>query len=130
VPSPPLCSLAFGPGLLDQVLYGVEQPLLIQARDTFNERRTSGGDKFQIRAVSSDGKTEGVAQYADNGDGSYSAGYMVPGPGGCKPQPPSGNARGRGARAVSCPAGSQSARADAQLWAFAQPPAARACCAR
>lgn len=76
-----ICSLAFGPGLLDKVLYGVEQPLLIQARDTFNERRTSGGDRFQVRAVSADGKIEGVAHYTDNGDGTFSAAYIVPGPG-------------------------------------------------
>lgn len=123
--------LAFGPGLLENVLFGVEQPFLIQvgkdgglrtramhghavmaaalgaaalsqlygmrgllatdalaappptrqARDTFNERRTSGGDQFVVRAVSADGKEEGVVRVADNGDGTYSAGYAVPSPG-------------------------------------------------
>ncbi len=73
--------LAFGPGLLEKGVFGVEMPLIIQAHDTFNERRTSGGDHFTVRVVSADGKMEGAVRHEDLGDGQYMVHYAVPAPG-------------------------------------------------
>lgn len=41
--------MAFGPGVLGNVVYGIMMPFLIQARDTLNERRTSGGEHFSVQ---------------------------------------------------------------------------------
>jgi dynein heavy chain len=73
--------LAFGPGLLETGVAGVEMPFLIQARDTLNEPRTSGGDAFTVKVVSADGKLEGSARLKDCGDGKYQVHYSVPQPG-------------------------------------------------
>ncbi len=40
--------LAYGPGLLPTTVCGVEMPFLIQAKDTCNNKRQSGGDYFQV----------------------------------------------------------------------------------
>lgn len=77
--------LAFGPGLLpDAGVFGVPLPFMIQARDTANARRTSGGDAFVVRVVAAaTGKpAEGAtAAVADLGSGLYEARYSVPLPG-------------------------------------------------
>jgi len=73
--------IAYGPGLLAETMYGVENSFLIQAKDTQNEKRTSGGDIFQVRTVSMDGKYEGVARIKDLSNGQYEGHYMAPTPG-------------------------------------------------
>lgn len=73
--------LAFGPGLLQKGLFGVQISFLVQARDTLNDRRVSGGDHFTVRVVSTDGKYEGLAQITDLQDGQYEVSYCVPMPG-------------------------------------------------
>lgn len=72
---------AFGPGVLPNVVFGVGVPFLIQARDTLNERRTSGGDHFAVRVVPADGGLQGDAVIADLQDGRYEVTYSVPQPG-------------------------------------------------
>jgi dynein heavy chain len=56
-------------------------PFVIQALDTLNDRRTTGGDRFAVRVVSSDGKVEGEAVVHDLADGKYEVYYSVPLPG-------------------------------------------------
>lgn len=73
--------LAFGPGLLADVACGVPVPFLIQALDTMNDYRTTGGDRFAVRVVSADGKVEGEARITDLNDGKYEVHYSVPLPG-------------------------------------------------
>eukprot|EP00955_Chlamydomonas_euryale_P009187 98566-Chlamydomonas_euryale.AAC.1 len=73
--------IAYGPGLLETVTASVNVPFLIQAIDTQNEKRSSGGDTFVVKVVSADGKAEGIAQVADADSGVYHASYSVPGPG-------------------------------------------------
>jgi len=73
--------LAFGPGLLANVVCGVPVPFMIQALDTLNDRRTTGGDRFSVRVVSADGKLEGDAVVRDLTDGKYEVHYSVPLPG-------------------------------------------------
>lgn len=73
--------LAFGPGLLAEVASGVPMPFLIQAVDTQNERRTTGGDRFAVRVVSASGKVEGEAFIHDLADGKYKVLYTAPLPG-------------------------------------------------
>ncbi|CAD7704939.1 unnamed protein product [Ostreobium quekettii] len=73
--------LAFGPGLLSSGYFGVEMPLMIQAYDTANEKRQSGGDKFRVRVVSADGKLEGRVRMTDKDNGMYEVFYVVPSPG-------------------------------------------------
>ncbi len=74
--------LVFGPGVLERGgLFGVEMPFIIQARDTNNEKRTSGGDTFTVRITSADGKAEGVARVEENYDGTYLCAYAAPIPG-------------------------------------------------
>lgn len=73
--------LAFGPGLLPSGISGVNMPFLIQARDTLNEPRTSGGDQFAVKVVSADGKVEGAVRVDDWGDGKYLVNFSVPLPG-------------------------------------------------
>lgn len=73
--------MAFGPGVLANVVFGVEVPFLIQARDTLNERRTSGGDNFTVRIVSADGSVQGNVSIRDLQDGSYEVAYSIPRPG-------------------------------------------------
>lgn len=73
--------MAFGPGVLANVVFGVEIPFFIQARDTLNDRRTSGGDHFTVRVVSEDGKVQGITRIDDLQDGRYHVHYSVPQPG-------------------------------------------------
>lgn len=73
--------MAFGPGVLTNVVYGVEIPFMIQARDTLNDRRTSGGDQFLVRVASDDGKLQGITRVEDLQDGKYNVHYSVPQPG-------------------------------------------------
>ena len=77
--------LAFGPGLLPEAGgAGLPLPFIIQARDTFNERRTGGGDTFSVRVTASadGGAVEGAtAGVRDMGNGLYNAHYSVPVPG-------------------------------------------------
>lgn len=48
-------TVAFGPGVEpDQALFGIEMPFLILARDTTNNKRSSGGDEFQIEVKMAD----------------------------------------------------------------------------
>ncbi len=70
--------IAYGPGLLEQTLSAVEVPFIIQAKDTLNDKRTSGGDIFKVRVVSADGKNEGAARVRDLHNGSYEVQYMAP----------------------------------------------------
>jgi dynein heavy chain len=72
---------AFGPGVLPNVVFGVGVPFLIQARDTLNERRTSGGDHFAVRVVSTEGGLQGDAVIVDSQDGRYEVTSSVPRPG-------------------------------------------------
>lgn len=73
--------LAFGPGLLPSVVCGVQVPFLIQALDTLNEHRASGGDRFAVHVVSPDGKLEGDVTIRDMHDGKYEVHFSVPLPG-------------------------------------------------
>ena len=63
--------IAYGPGLLEKNVYSIEIPFIIQAKDTQNEKRGSGGDTFAANVVSTDGKVVGVARVADLRDGMY-----------------------------------------------------------
>jgi len=75
--------LAYGPGLLEKGVFGVEMPFLVQAKDTLNEKRQSGGDAFSCRVVSVGTKVEveGRARVRDLENGMYEVLYMVPQPG-------------------------------------------------
>lgn len=73
--------LAFGPGLLADVACGVPVPFLIQALDTMNDYRNTGGDRLTVLVVSADGKVEGEARTTDLNDGKYEVHYSVPLPG-------------------------------------------------
>lgn len=73
--------IAYGPGLLEKGFFGVEMPFLIQAVDTQNEKRTSGGDNFMIRVVSVEGKVEGIARVVDLNNGLFEVFYSTPMPG-------------------------------------------------
>lgn len=44
-------SLAFGPGLLENVLIGEPVEFMIVARNDLGENRTSGRDKFEVRVT-------------------------------------------------------------------------------
>ena len=76
--------LAFGPGLLEKVIYGIEMSFVIQAKDTLNDKRQSGGDKFVCEIVNIDptGKfaVKGQSRVVDRGDGLYTVYYTVPYP--------------------------------------------------
>lgn len=56
-------------------------PFLIQAVDSLNERRTTGGDRFAARVVSTNGKVEGEAFIHDLADGKHKVLFTVPLPG-------------------------------------------------
>jgi len=76
--------LAFGPGLVPTAgAYGLPLPFVIQARDTLNGRRSSGGDAFAVRVTAVGGKAaEGfTASVQDQGNGLYQAHCSVPMPG-------------------------------------------------
>ena len=45
------------------------------------EKRSSGGDTFNIRVVSSDGKYTGISRVTDLHNGMYEGIYSVPMPG-------------------------------------------------
>lgn len=70
--------VAYGPGLLKQSVAGVEVPFLIQARDTLNDKRTSGGDTFKVTLTSVDGKSEGIARVKDLENGQHAVYYFAP----------------------------------------------------
>ena len=70
--------IAYGPGLLETGVFGIEMPFYVQAKDTQNEKRSSGGDTFVIDVVSTDGKLIGSARYVDLEDGMYHMFYSVP----------------------------------------------------
>ena len=70
--------IAYGPGLLQSTLCGVEVPFLIQAKDTLNDKRTSGGDVFKVTVVSADGKYEGASRVRDLENGQYEVHYIAP----------------------------------------------------
>eukprot|EP00798_Chlamydomonas_sp_ICE-L_P023007 gene23007-30199_t len=70
--------IAYGPGLLETSLFGIEMPFLIQAKDTQNEKRGSGADEFTAKVVSEDGKITGLTRVVDTGTGIYEAFYTVP----------------------------------------------------
>ena len=70
--------IAYGPGLLDTGIMGIEMPFLIQSIDTQGEKRTTGGDTFAIRVVSPDGKIEGAARVSDLHNGMYEVHYSAP----------------------------------------------------
>ena len=90
--------LAYGPGLLMDVLYGIEMGFIIQvlshaspcdptlhaclkAFDTKGGKRTSGNDNFEVAVVSEDGKFSGSVTIQDNDNGTYDVCYVafVPG---------------------------------------------------
>ncbi|MEW5298846.1 MAG: hypothetical protein WDW36_001923 [Sanguina aurantia] len=74
--------IAYGPGLLPTGgVFGVEMPFLVQARDTLNGKRSSGGDKFTVKVVSEDGRCEGQARVKDLANGQYEVRYSAPTPG-------------------------------------------------
>ena len=44
----------------------------MQAKDTQNDKRTTGGDAFRVRVVSAnDEQCEGIARIVDMGNGTY-----------------------------------------------------------
>ena len=67
-----------------QVIYGIEMSFIIQAKDTLNDKRQSGGDKFVCEIVNIDptGKfsVKGESRVVDHGDGLYMVYYTVPYP--------------------------------------------------
>ncbi len=73
--------IAYGPGLLEKGVSGIDMPFLIQAIDTQNEKAQAGGDTFTVRVVSADGKYQGISRVADLHNGMYEANYSVPMPG-------------------------------------------------
>lgn len=69
-------SLAYGPGLLKDVLVGQPIEFVIQARNDLNENRLSGNDEFEIVIKSAtDRKKEIENTLTDRGDGSYLVTY-------------------------------------------------------
>jgi hypothetical protein len=85
-------SLAYGPGILPDVLVGVPVEFIIQAKNDLSENRTSGNDKFEvvvsreIPAVEADLAVEGSVgtkarkdiipcDVIDRNDGSYVVKY-------------------------------------------------------
>jgi len=74
-------TMAFGPGLLEKGVYGVEMPFLILAKDTCNAKRTSGGDPFVVEVVSIDGKLKGESRVIDLENGMHEAYFSAPAPG-------------------------------------------------
>eukprot|EP00899_Mesostigma_viride_P003607 jgi/Mesvir1/13247/Mv18980-RA.1 len=73
--------MAYGPGLLENCVVGVEMPFVIVARDTCNQRRTSGDDKFVITILNEEEVEVGKSRIKDRNDGSYLVHYSVPSPG-------------------------------------------------
>lgn len=71
-------SLAYGPGLLKDVLVGHQIEFVIQARNDLNENRLSGNDEFEVVIRSStDRRKEIENTLTDRGDGSYLCTYQV-----------------------------------------------------
>lgn len=60
---------------------GFEVSFLIQAKDTLNQNRRSGGDRFHVSPVSVDGRVRGTARVVDLDNGTYEVFYSVPEPG-------------------------------------------------
>jgi filamin len=56
----------------------------IQSFDKRKEKKTFGGDKFEVKITASDKKTEIETQCTDNNDGTYTCVYAVSGPKGSK----------------------------------------------
>lgn len=73
--------LAYGPGLLNNVLFGIEMNFTVQAFDTSGAKRSSGGDEFEVKVISHDEKHTGLCTVTDNKDGTYSVLYTTPAPG-------------------------------------------------
>lgn len=70
--------MAYGPGLLKDVLVGQPIEFVIQARNDLNENRLSGNDEFEIVIKSStDRRKEIENTLVDRGDGSYLVTYQV-----------------------------------------------------
>jgi dynein heavy chain len=51
---------------------------LQQAKDTLNDKRTSGSDVFRVTVVSADGKYEGISRVRDLANGQYEVHYTAP----------------------------------------------------
>eukprot|EP00891_Asterochloris_glomerata_P001316 jgi/Astpho2/1316/Aster-06188 len=74
--------LAYGPGLLPTgSVFGIELPFVIQAKDTCNNKRTSGGDDFKVRVVAAGGALEGSSRIVDLHKGLYEVFFTAPAPG-------------------------------------------------
>ena len=73
-----LKSLAYGPGLLNEVLVGCQIEFIIQARNDLNENRLSGNDEYEVVINSSTDRKKTVeSTLVDRGDGSYLCTYQV-----------------------------------------------------
>ena len=74
--------VAFGPGLTpsSKPVFGVELPFLIQAKDTCNANRTSGGDVFviDIEKVDDPKAPKGMSRPVDLDNGMHEIYYSVP----------------------------------------------------
>ncbi|DBA86689.1 TPA: Dynein alpha chain, flagellar outer arm [Trebouxia sp. C0004] len=71
--------LAYGPGLLPQgQVFGVEMPFIIQAKDTCNNKRSSGSDLFTVRVVAAEGEMQGGSRIVDLHNGLYEVFYTAP----------------------------------------------------
>ncbi|KAK9867723.1 hypothetical protein WJX84_004647 [Apatococcus fuscideae] len=70
--------MAYGPGLLPSCVFGLEMGFIIQAKDTCNNKRSSGGDIFKVVLKTEDGTVVGKSRVDDLGIGIYEAGYTAP----------------------------------------------------
>lgn len=70
--------IAYGPGLLAETLSSVEVPFIVQAKDTLNDKRSSGGDIFKVTVQSADGKQAGISRVRDLNNGQYEVQYFAP----------------------------------------------------
>lgn len=71
-------SIAYGPGVLPTGIAGIEMPFVIQSKDTCNNKRTTGGDRFIVEVTSEDGKQKGTARIVDMDTGLYEVYYTAP----------------------------------------------------
>jgi dynein heavy chain len=77
-----LKSLAYGPGVLGNVLVGQPVEFVIQARNDLNENRVSGNDEWEVNIVNPADKKQKIEHTnVDRGDGSYLLTYQVEEPG-------------------------------------------------
>lgn len=71
-------SLAYGPGILQDVICGTEIEFVIQARNDLNENRISGNDQYEVQICKADNPQEKITStLEDRGDGSYLCRYKV-----------------------------------------------------